>query len=285
MKFEKYYFTGKKKFHSEKFDTKDLVGVANKKEAVAKMNQNLVKIEELQSRLYADGKEGVLVVFQAMDAGGKDGSIKHVMSGINPQGIDVFSFKQPSSIEGTHDYLWRAMKVVPPRGKMAIFNRSYYEDVLVAKVHKLYKKSNIPERCKENVIEKRYEQINHYEKYLYENGIRVVKIFLNISKEEQKQRFLKRIEDQSRNWKFSESDLKERSYWDDYQRAFEAAVNNTGTVDAPWVVVPADNKWYARLVVSQVILDILKDINPQFPILPQEKLGKLGAYKKILLAE
>ncbi|MGL4607749.1 MAG: polyphosphate kinase 2 family protein [Eubacteriaceae bacterium] len=286
MSFMKYYYDGKNKFSAKKFDTKDLVSVKNKEEGLVKMAENLEKIEELQAKLYAEGKQGVLMIFQAMDAGGKDGAIKHVMSGINPQGIDVYSFKQPSAEEASHDYLWRAMKVAPPRGKMAIFNRSYYEDVLVSKVHSLYKTQNLPERCKgKDIFEKRYEHIKNYEKYLYENGIIVVKVFLNISKDEQKRRFLERIEDKTKNWKFSDSDLKERQYWKDYQKAFETAINETATPYSPWIVVPADRKWYARLVVSQLLIRVLEELNPQYPVLPKENQKNLEQYKNSLLEE
>lgn len=241
---------------------------------------------ELQDRLYAENKEAILIIFQAMDAAGKDGAIKHVISGINPQGVTVSNFKQPSSEELDHDYLWRAMRVLPARGDIGIFNRSYYEDVLVVKVHNLHETYQLPDRCKtDKLFKQRYQQINHFEKYLYQNGIRVVKIFLHLSKDEQKKRFLERIENPEKNWKFSQSDIEERTYWDDYQRAYEDAIRETSTKNAPWYIVPADKKWFARLLISQIIVNTLQEINPQYPELPAEKRALLGKCREQLLAE
>jgi PPK2 family polyphosphate:nucleotide phosphotransferase len=239
-----------------------------------------------QDRFYAGGNESLLIIFQAMDAGGKDGAIKHVMSGMNPQGIDVTNFKQPSAEELAHDYLWRAVKALPRKGKIGIFNRSYYEDVLVSNVHELYKSQNLPPRCKtKDVIKQRYEQIVNFEKYLWENGVRVVKFFLCISKEEQKKRFLSRIDDSAKNWKFSESDLKERGYWDEYMKAYQDAINFTAKEHAAWYVIPSDKKWLARFLISETILKIFEEIDPQYPEFPNEKKDKLFVYKECLLAE
>ena len=212
------------------------------------------------------------MIFQAMDAAGKDSAIKHVMSGINPQGVQVYNFKQPSTDELAHDYLCRAAKVLPARGKIAIFNRSYYEDVLVVKVHRLYEKMNIAERCKTaDTIEKRYQQIRNFEDYLWENGIVTVKFFLHLSKETQRKRFLERIDDEDKNWKFSASDIEERNYWDDYQEAYQSAIEATATKKNPWYVIPADKKWFSRAIISNILLEVMKEINPQYPAVTKDQ--------------
>lgn len=241
-------------------------------------------IASLQAKLYADSQWAVLLILQAMDAAGKDGIVKHVFSGVNPQGCKVVSFKSPSSTELRHDYLWRCGKELPERGFIGIFNRSYYEEVLSVKVHpEFLKAQNLPEKLSQKDIwKKRYEDINHFEQYLNNNGIVPVKIFLHMSLEEQRKRFLSRIEDESKNWKFSEADLKERGFWDDYQKAIEQMVRKTATASSPWFIVPADNKWYARIIVMAVLVEILARINPQFPSLPQEKMTSLDKVKKIL---
>ncbi len=286
MEIKRYQFDGTKDYDRIRFDPSDTGDYTCKVEAANKLKQNLQKLRELQDRLYAEGKEGVLIIFQAMDAAGKDGAVKHVMSGVNPQGIDVFSFKQPCAEELAHDYLWRCVPKLPARGKLCIFNRSYYEDVLIGRVHKLYERYNLPDRCKgDGVIEQRYRQIVNFEEYLWENGIRTVKFYLDISKEEQKERFLKRIDDKSKNWKFSQADVNERQYWDEYQRAYEDAINATATKHAPWYVVPSNKKWYARLVVSEVLIRVLRDINPQYPTLPPESGEMLLRCRQELLNE
>jgi PPK2 family polyphosphate:nucleotide phosphotransferase len=247
------------------------------------MKENIKQIAAYQDKLYADGKVGLLIIFQAMDAGGKDSAIKHVMSGVNPQGVDVYSFKQPSVEELAHDYLWRAAKVLPARGKIAIFNRSYYEDVLIGKVHKLYEKQNLPERMKnKDTIKERYRQIRNFEDYLWENGIITVKFFLNVSKKTQQKRFMERIEKKEKNWKFSESDLKERKYWDEYQEAFQAAIDATATKKNPWYVIPADKKWYTRAIISEVLREVLQEINPQYPSITAEQEKALAECLKEL---
>lgn len=286
MNFNKYTFSGDKILSISEFNAGDTGPFKSKEEAVGKTQENLKKLEYLQDKLYAESKEAILIIFQAMDTAGKDGAIKHVMSGVNPQGIDVHSFKQPSAEELSHDYLWRVTKAMPQKGKITIFNRSYYEDVLVARVHKLYKNQNLPERCVTgDIIERRYAQINNLEKYLWENGIRIVKFFLNISKEEQKKRIIKRIDDKTKNWKFSESDIKERKCWDEYQRAYEDAINNTSTKHAPWHVIPSDKKWFSRFLISEVIADALEHINPQYPKLPEEKEEILKECRKQPMSE
>ncbi len=286
MEIKKYCFNGKKEFCQDRFDPSDTADYTCKVEAGHKLKQNLLRLAALQDRLYAEGKEGVLIIFQAMDAAGKDGAIKHVMSGVNPQGIDVYNFKQPSKEELAHDYLWRCAKRLPERGKLCIFNRSYYEDVLVGRVHKLYLNYNLPNRCKgDDVIEQRYRQIANFEEYLWENGVRVVKFYLAISKEEQKKRFLKRIDDKAKNWKFSASDLEERQYWEEYQQAYEDAINATSSKHAPWYVVPSNKKWFSRLLISEVLIHTLREINPQYPSLPAESSKLLLRCRQALLAE
>lgn len=260
-----------------------------KEKIVARTEKNLEKIGALQDRLYAAGREGLVVILQAMDAAGKDSTIKHVMTGVNPQGIDVTSFKQPCSEELAHDYLWRAAKAMPARGKIALFNRSYYEDVLVVRVHDMYKNYKMPARCthdsKKDFFDKRYRQIRNFEEYYYENGYRIIKIFLHVSREEQKKRFLERIDTKAKNWKFSDADVKERAYWDDYMDAYETAINETATHHSPWYVVPADAKWYTRYLVSEILLDALTEIDPHYPTLAKEKLDELQSCKDQLTAE
>ncbi|WP_459129864.1 polyphosphate kinase 2 family protein [Guggenheimella bovis] len=285
MKTEKY-FADPKNFKLKDFDTSDTGNFKDKTEVEEKMKENLTELSELQDVFYASNKYSLLLIFQAMDAAGKDGTIKHVMKGVNPQGCQVVSFKQPSSEELDHDYLWRAMKNQPERGRFGIFNRSYYEDVLVVKVHNLLESSQLPkELLTKDVFEKRYRQIKNYEEYLTENGIIVLKFFLNISKEEQAKRFLERIDDESKNWKFSMGDVKERKYWDEYQKAYEEAIKNTSTKEAPWYVIPADHKWYMRYLVSEIIIDKLKSLKLEYPKLTKEQLQELQVAKEALLHE
>jgi len=248
--------------------------------------KNTEKLTELQDRFYAEGKVALLVIFQAMDAAGKDSAIKHVMSGVDPQGVNVHSFKQPSKEELAHDYMWRAVKVLPERGKIAIFNRSYYEDVLIVKVRKLYENYNMPDRCKTgDTIEQRYKQIRDFEDYLWENGIITVKFFLHLSKDEQRKRFLKRIDRKDKNWKFSETDLEERKLWDDYQEAYQTAIRETATEKNPWYIVSADKKPLTRAVISEVLVDVMNSIDPQYPKVTAEMEAGLLECKKRLLEE
>lgn len=283
MELKEFRFNGDEQCDIRKMPTNCKIDKSKKEEIIRKTNENQMKIDALQDRLYADSKESLVIIIQALDAAGKDSTIKHVMSGINPQGIDVYSFKQPTSEELAHDFLWRASKVMPRRGKMAIFNRSYYEDVLVVKVHELQKTYKMAERClKKDFFNKRYKHIRHYEEYLYDNSYRIVKIFLNVSKGEQKKRFLERIEIPEKNWKFSESDLKERALWEDYMEAFNTAINETATSVAPWYVIPADQKWYTRYLVSEIMLDALKKIDPQYPEVSEEMRAAMVEAKKEL---
>jgi PPK2 family polyphosphate:nucleotide phosphotransferase len=252
------------------------------KEALALGVQALA---ELQGRLYAQDRWGLLVVFQAMDAAGKDGAIKHVMSGINPQGCQVDSFKAPSSEELDHDYLWRCLKRLPERGRIGIFNRSYYEEVLVLRVHEdLLKKQKLPvELVTPKIWDERYEDIRNVEHYLSRNGYVIRKIFLNVSKEEQKRRFMERLETPNKHWKFSASDAKERQHWNAYMDAYQAAIRATATPHAPWYVIPADNKWYTRVVVAAAIIDALDALDLKFPEMTETQKGTLAEARKALV--
>lgn len=270
MSLKDYRVDGKKKFTLSSFPTD--AGDEIREKIEQKTEKNLALMAEYQDKLYADSKESVVVILQALDAAGKDSTIKKALSSVNPQGISVISFKRPSEEELAHDFLWRAHKALPRRGHMAVFNRSYYEDVLVVRVHEIQKTYSLPERCfGKNFFERRYREIKNYEEYLYENGYRVVKIFLNISKKEQKKRLLERIDDESKNWKFESADLKEREKWDDYMKAFEDAINGTATKRAPWYIVPADAKWYARYLVTEAVLEALKDCKPKYPQLGESE--------------
>ena len=267
------YYTAPGKERYKKADLEDV------------LEKNKAEIRAYQSKLYADGKAGLLIVFQGIDGGGKDSAIANVI-GVNPQGVMVHSFKAPSAEELRHDYLWRIAKVLPERGMIAVFNRSHYEDVLVVKVHSLYKGLNILERCKDDeTIARRYKHIKNFEDYIWENGIITVKIFLNLSKEEQRKRFLKRIDREDKNWKFSDADLKERAYWDHYQDAFEQAIAATATANNPWWIVPADKKLYAHAVISEIVLKTLRDIGPRYPIVTDAQKETLSRNRDILTNE
>ncbi|MBM4158203.1 MAG: polyphosphate kinase 2 family protein [Ignavibacteria bacterium] len=258
----------------------------SKDEAQGKLIDNIAEMADLQDKLYADDRWALLLIFQALDAAGKDGAIKHVMSGLNPQGTMVYSFKQPSAEEIDHDYLWRINKSLPERGRIGIFNRSHYEDVLVVRVHNLIKSLKMPKSLlNDNIWDVRHREIRDFEKYLSENGIVTVKFFLNLSKDEQKRRFLKRIEDPSKNWKFSASDLKERQFFKQYQKCYEEVISETSTKYSAWYIIPADKKWFARLVISEVIVSVLKSLNLSYPKLSQEQIDNLKVYKEQLLNE
>ena len=241
----------------------------------------------MQDILYAQDKWSLLIIFQAMDAAGKDGAIKHVMSGINPQGCQVSSFKAPSSEELDHDFLWRCQKHLPERGRIGIFNRSYYEEVLVVRVHEaILKGQKLPEKLvTKDIWEDRFQDIRNFEKYLNRNGTIVIKFFLNVSKEEQKERFIDRIEDPEKNWKFSAGDVKERGYWNDYMHAYEELIKNTSTEKSPWYVIPADNKSYARIAIASAIIHALDEMELEYPTVSPEKIEELNAIKKVLLEE
>ena len=256
-----------KNFRLRDFDPADTGKVDSKEHAVELLEKGVSRMEELQNRLYAQDNWALLLIFQAMDAAGKDGVINHVMSGVNPQGCQVYSFKVPSAEELDHDYLWRTMQRVPERGRIGIFNRSYYEEVLVVKVHsQALKNERIPASLLgKNVWQERYDDIHAYERYLSRNGVVIRKFFLNISQKEQKKRFLERLDDPKKNWKFSAADIHEREYWDDYMKAYEEMVRQTSSKHAPWYVVPADNKWFTRLVVAATIVETLESLNLSYP--------------------
>ncbi len=244
-------------------------------------------LAELQDMLYAQDRWAVLIILQAMDAAGKDGTIKHIMSGVNPQGCQIHSFKSPSPEELDHDYLWRCMKALPNKGNIGIFNRSYYEETLVVRVHKEYLANEKlpPELVTRNIWKERFQDIRSFERYLTRNGMIIRKFYLHVSKEEQERRFMERIENPEKNWKFSASDVKERQHWDDYMKAFEDMIRNTATEDAPWYVVPADNKWFTRLVVAAAIIDALASLDLHYPKVDDKKLEELAAAKKTMLSE
>ena len=263
-----------KGFKLDDFDPDETLGLEERKDEAKDVLKDGVKmLAELQDKLYAMDRWAVLLIFQAMDAAGKDGAIKHVMSGVNPQGCQVFAFKSPSAEELDHDFLWRTSKNLPERGRIGIFNRSYYEEVLAVRVHEAFlMKQKLPPKCiTKQIWEHRYEDIAAFEKYLFRNGVLVRKFFLNVSRKEQKKRFLKRLDDSDRNWKFSSADARERGFWDKYMEAYEDALAATTTEEAPWYVVPADNKWVTRAVVADVITTEIRSLDLKFPEVTEEK--------------
>ncbi len=289
-KFSKRYCVGNgKDFKLKNFSSspKKTFGPEDKSTFKEALEQGIDALAELQEVLYAQDKWSLLVIFQAMDAAGKDGAIKHVLSGVNPQGCHVNSFKAPSAEELDHDFLWRCITKLPERGKIGIFNRSYYEEVLVARVHEgILRNQKLPQKLvTKKIWEQRLEDIHNFEKYLHRNGTKVIKIFLNVSKEEQKSRFLERIEEPDKNWKFSSADIKERGYWDQYMKAYEDAIRKTSTKDSPWYVIPADNKPYARIAVASAIIHALDEMDLAFPQLSAEEQAKLQEMKQLLTEE
>lgn len=282
---EKFCITKGGKFRLKDWDPADTHGMKSPEHAAELLRHCAERVNDLQEKLYAHNRWALLVIFQGMDAAGKDSAIKHVMSGVNPQGCDVWPFKTPSNEELNHDYLWRAHKCVPERGEIGIFNRSYYEEVLVVRVHQeLLNKEKLPDGfVSRGIWEERYDEINAFEKYLTKNGVMIVKFFLHLSKEEQKRRFLERLEDSRKNWKFSAADIREREYWGDYQAAYEEMIQGTATKRAPWYVVPADNKWFARVVVAATISDTLEGLKLKFPDVDEVKKKELNRVKKMLL--
>ena len=280
MDIRKYRVKPNKKVDLEKFSTKKDDSYSKKEVKEEILPENLEKMFEYQEKLYAENKRGILVVLQAMDAAGKDSLVKKVFTALNPAGCKVTSFKQPSTEELDHDYLWRITKATPAYGEVGIFNRSHYEDVLVTRVHDLVNQKN-----DDDFWNKRFEDINAFEKYLDNNGIKVVKFFLHVSKEEQKERLLDRINLEEKHWKFAASDILERENWDEYHRAYEDMLEHTSTDYAPWYVIPADNKWYTRFVVSEVMLDLFKQLDPHVPELSKEEESQLDKWKKVLLEQ
>ncbi|MEQ9301142.1 MAG: polyphosphate kinase 2 family protein [Cyclobacteriaceae bacterium] len=272
------------------FDPNYVEQIDGKKHSKKTLQEDIGDLSEAQELLWASKKNSILIVFQAMDAAGKDGTIKHVMTGINPQGCDVYSFKAPTEEERLHHFLWRPHRYLPPRGKIAIFNRSYYEEVLVVRVHpEILNHEWLPvdhrEAPLDEIWKSRYEEINDFEKRISNNGISVIKFFLNVSKEEQRNRFLRRLNLPGKQWKFSVSDYKERQHWDDYQNAYEQMLNATSTASAPWYVVPANNKWFMRAVVADVITNRIEKLNLQFPEVTQETVDRLDEVRSRLMAE
>jgi PPK2 family polyphosphate:nucleotide phosphotransferase len=283
-----YRVTDGKRFRLKDVDPADTgsLGSEAKQESRDLLQAGIVRLSKLQEKLYAQDRWALLVIFQAMDAAGKDSTIKHVMSGVNPQGCQVFSFKAPSHEELDHDYLWRCMKALPERGRIGIFNRSYYEEVLVVRIHpELLNGQKLPPALvTKQIWRERYEDINATERYLTRNGITIRKFFLHVSLEEQTKRFLERLEDPSKNWKFSVADARERDHWDDYMHAYEQMVRHTSSEHAPWFVVPADNKWFTRLVVAAAVIDALEEMHLAFPKVDAAKRKELQAVREILEA-
>ena len=278
--------------HGKHFRLKDYYpgetrGLKSNEDAVELLQRGIHQMAELQDKLYAQDRWALLVMFQAMDAAGKDSAIKHVMSGVNPQGCQVYAFKQPSVEELDHDYLWRASKVLPRRGHIGIFNRSYYEEVLVVRVHdELLRSERLPSPLvTKNIWKQRFQDISRFERYLTRNGIVVRKFFLNVSKEEQKRRFLERLKEPEKHWKLSPSDVRERERWDDYMAAYEEMIAHTSSEHAPWYVVPADNKWFTRLVVAEVIVETLENLNVSYPGLDAAQKKELKAAMAALQRE
>ena len=285
MNYDKFRVAEGKKLNLKQHDPDFTGDYADKTEAAADLQKNVARLAELQDVLYAQNVHALLIIFQAMDAAGKDSVIKHVMSGINPQGCDVTSFKTPSMMELDHDYLWRSMIRIPERGRIGIFNRSYYEEVLIVRVHpEILERQQLPDKIKndKNIWKKRFADIRNFENYLSNNGVHVLKFFLNVSEKEQKKRFLERIETPEKNWKFSAQDAKERAFWDDYMKYYAEAMEATATNDAPWFVIPADHKWFTRVAVSKIIADKMESMHLGYPKVSAEQMKSLQEAKTIL---
>ena len=275
------------KFRLKYRDPADTAGFKSRKEAKERLAAGIERLRELQERLYAHDRWALLLIFQAMDAAGKDSTIEHVMSGVNPQGCQVYSFKQPSAEELDHDYLWRTNKCLPERGRIGVFNRSYYEEVLVVRVHTgILAAEKLPaDLVDEDIWKQRFKDINAFERYLAQNGTAIVKFFLHVSKEQQRRRFLARLDEPQKNWKFSLSDVKEREHWDEYMAAYEEMLRRTSTEHAPWHVIPADHKWFMRMAVADIIVGTLEKLKPEYPTITEEKRRELEAARKVLEQE
>jgi PPK2 family polyphosphate:nucleotide phosphotransferase len=285
---EDYKFDGNRKIAFDKLKTKEEANYRDKLDYIRLADEFTKEIDELQSKMYAHNRYGLLIIFQAMDAAGKDSTIKHVMSGVNTQGVKVFSYKRPSLKELEHDFMWRTNINLPERGCITIFNRSYYEEVLIVKVHPEILKTTqlIPSEHLEDiekVFKNRYTDIQNFEKYAHRNGIHIMKFFLNVSKKEQGKRMLERIETPSKNWKFEEIDVRERGFWNDYMKAYEDCINNTATEHSPWYVVPADDKRHMRLIVSQLILEKLKSLKIEYPVIDSKRKEQLSVFKQLII--
>jgi len=276
-----------KQFRLKDVDPADTLGLHLKDEAKDFLQEGVARMSDLQQKLYAQDRWALLLIFQGMDAAGKDGIIQHVMSGVNPQGCYVSSFKEPSQEDLNHDFLWRASKLLPQRGRIGIFNRSYYEEVLVVRVHpELLRNERIPHSvARKKVWKERFEDINSFETYLNRNGVLIRKFFLHISKEEQKKRFLSRLDEPEKNWKFSKADAREREHWENYMQAYENTIRHTAARHAPWFVVPADHKWFTRMVVASVIIHALESLHLEFPRVDEAKRNELNAARDLLLNE
>lgn len=281
---ERYRISSGKRFRLKHIDPDDTAGIHGKKEAEAALARGVERLAELQELLYAQDRWALLLVFQAMDAAGKDGTIEHVMSGINPQGFQVFSFKGPSAEELDHDFLWRSMKALPERGRIGIFNRSYYEEVLVVRVHPEFLSGQKlpPSRVTDAIWKERFQDIQAMERYLTRNGVVIRKFYLHMSKQEQRKRFLKRLDEPEKNWKFSSADVKERGHWRDYMAAYEDMIRHTATEHAPWYMVPANNKWFTRIVVAQAVIDALEGPDLHFPKVDAAKQKELAVARDLL---
>ena len=273
---EEYRFDGSNKLCIKEMPT-CAEPSARKKDIIKRTEENMLQCALLQEKLYAEGKEGLVIAIQARDAAGKDSLIKKVFGKLNPASLEVHSFKAPTKEDLSHDYLWRLVKCLPPRGSIGVFNRSHYEDVLVTRVHQMEKGYAMPERVIEDkdFYRKRFTQLKNWEQYLYENGYRVVKVFLNVSKEEQRRRFIDRMELPEKHWKLSIGDMKERSLWKEYDAAYEDAINHTATEESPWYVLPADDKWFTRYLMSEILLDVLTDMAPEYPPLDPAEAAKV----------
>jgi PPK2 family polyphosphate:nucleotide phosphotransferase len=282
-----FMVTDGRRFRLADHDPRDRAGLRDKEEAQSALRAGVERLAELQDMLYAQDRWAVLLIFQAMDAAGKDSVIKHVMSGVNPQGCDVHSFKAPSAEELDHDYMWRCLTRLPGRGKIGIFNRSYYEETLVVRVHEgiLRAQKLPPQLVTPRVWEDRFEDINAVERYLARNGVVIRKFFLNVSRKEQKKRFLERLEEPEKHWKFAASDVRERAHWDRYMDAYEDMIRHTSTPHAPWYVVPADAKWVTRLVVAAAVVDALQDLALHYPVVDKEARRELADARRALLEE
>jgi len=288
MKTDKFLVKEGSKLNLKSHATDFTGDYTEKKDAVKDLEKNVERLAALQDKLYAQDIYSLLIIFQAMDAAGKDGAIEHVMSGVNPQGCHVVSFKQPSMEERDHDFLWRCQKALPERGKIGIFNRSHYEEVLVVRVHPaIIQGSALPPKAKadKSIWKKRFRHIRDWEDHLHENGTHVLKFFLNVSKDEQKARFLARIEEKEKNWKFSTSDVKERGHWDDYMKCYREAIEATSTAKSPWYIIPADKKWFTRLAISEIIVKKLESLDLHYPIVTEAHQAELVEAKKLLESE
>lgn len=279
-----FKITDGRRFRLNRIDPGDTGDIRSEDEGKSLLRAGVERLSELQEKLYAQGTWAVLVILQALDAAGKDSTIEHVMSGINPQGCQVFSFKAPSAEELAHDFLWRTTRCLPERGRIGIFNRSYYEEVLVVRVHpELLDKQRLPTALvSKKIWQQRFEDINTFERHLARSGIAVVKCFLHVSKDKQKKRFLERLDTPAKNWKFSAGDVLERAYWDEYMAAYEDMIRHTATAEAPWYVVPANHKWFSRLVVAAAVADVMEAIDPRFPTLDRAKQEELKASRELL---